>query len=562
MFHTACAGKTMAYWLPGGGAGKEGMNALIAQLPGAIAAIPAAPDFFDVVIMSDSTNDAGTAVTPETFLTNFTTMYDYMVSQGWIDTRYTRWFQLEAPQVYPAYAAGWLGLQYLSNAYGERVQILSSVDLPVAVDNTHFAPFALQLFGVNAADSTLSGLTPKSLVRPGSYVETLAPVIGADMDCGGFDLLNVDTIAAPAPGDILKFSVENTAAYNMEYNYISAAGLNTTALTMGGQNGAFYFSRMNAGAGYPAHHFLTTNTLTGSSSIAAFSHNGLANAVTISRTGLLHTEGGITTDGEIISVGEIAHTGQFTTDYLSSGIVTSIAPFVAADTFTSATGEFGSSVANGASAIGFEFDTINNFTTSGAKLASWKNATVEKASIDKDGIITCSVISAGSADFNSNLFGYCFTNLPFAAPTGYKNLTANGASAVCHKFDTAVAYTTTAKLVNWSNNTTEKAYINQAGSLGLAGGFRAAYVTKTANYTATVNDFTVEFTSGTNTFTLFKCATDTTGQIIIAINNSGNNLTFATTGGDSITGGVLPDGQTRAYQSNGSSAWRPIFEYS
>lgn len=47
-------------------------------------------------------------------------------------------------------------------------------------------------------------------------------------------------------------------------------------------------------------------------------------------------------------------------------------------------GDYFSYKADGATAVGFNYDTLS-FTTSGAKLASWKNATIEKASIDKDG---------------------------------------------------------------------------------------------------------------------------------------------------------------------------------
>jgi len=46
-----------------------------------------------------------------------------------------------------------------------------------------------------------------------------------------------------------------------------------------------------------------------------------------------------------------------------------------------------SGVADGASAIGFTFNTTNNYSTSGAKLLSVQNATSEKFSIDKDGHI-------------------------------------------------------------------------------------------------------------------------------------------------------------------------------
>jgi len=56
-----------------------------------------------------------------------------------------------------------------------------------------------------------------------------------------------------------------------------------------------------------------------------------------------------------------------------------------------------SEVADGASAVAFDYDTDNAYSTAGAKLASWKNATVEKAYIDKDGNIRGNVIFLSGA---------------------------------------------------------------------------------------------------------------------------------------------------------------------
>lgn len=50
-----------------------------------------------------------------------------------------------------------------------------------------------------------------------------------------------------------------------------------------------------------------------------------------------------------------------------------------------ATTRYSSGEADGASAIGHTFDTVATLSNSGAKIASWKNATSEKAYLDKDG---------------------------------------------------------------------------------------------------------------------------------------------------------------------------------
>ena len=53
-------------------------------------------------------------------------------------------------------------------------------------------------------------------------------------------------------------------------------------------------------------------------------------------------------------------------------------------------------VADGASAVGLILEHVNALTTSGAKLVSFCNATVEKASIDKDGKIACVGLDVGT----------------------------------------------------------------------------------------------------------------------------------------------------------------------
>ena len=47
--------------------------------------------------------------------------------------------------------------------------------------------------------------------------------------------------------------------------------------------------------------------------------------------------------------------------------------------------KFRTSINDGASALGYQFDTLNSLSTSGAKLVAFKNGGTEKASIDKDG---------------------------------------------------------------------------------------------------------------------------------------------------------------------------------
>lgn len=84
------------------------------------------------------------------------------------------------------------------------------------------------------------------------------------------------------------------------------------------------------------------------------------------------------------------------------------------------------------------------------------------------------------------------------------------------------------------SNGSEIIRINTSGSVGIGttspnstthvnGSFSTAYVAKTANYTLTSSDYTVEVTSGTNTQTL-PTAVGITGRIYV-ITNSGSGVT-------------------------------------
>jgi len=91
--------------------------------------------------------------------------------------------------------------------------------------------------------------------------------------------------------------------------------------------------------------------------------------------------------------------------------------------------------------------------------------------------------------------------------------------------------------------------------LSVYGSFATAYIAKTANYTATISDYTIHFTSGTSTFTL-PTAVGITGRIYVTRNDSGNTLTLATTSSETIDGsapGTQATGTVKQYQSTGTN---------
>jgi hypothetical protein len=66
----------------------------------------------------------------------------------------------------------------------------------------------------------------------------------------------------------------------------------------------------------------------------------------------------------------------------------------ASATTTLDTGSLTSNVANGATAVGFALNTANTFSTSGAKITSFRTGGTEKAYVDKDGVLGVAKIAA------------------------------------------------------------------------------------------------------------------------------------------------------------------------
>ena len=155
-------------------------------------------------------------------------------------------------------------------------------------------------------------------------------------------------------GSPITLRIDGTSARDLDYYSEGGLLANTvTSLVMGSTNGAWISSRMSAGAGFPAIRLVASNTLTGSSSVLAAGDVANIDLLTLSRTGLLHTEGGYSTDGD----------------------------------FNTTVGTFVSSVANGGSAVAFDLDTGVAYTTT-AKLLRLRNNGTEVVSFGQAGDAT------------------------------------------------------------------------------------------------------------------------------------------------------------------------------
>lgn len=136
-----------------------------------------------------------------------------------------------------------------------------------------------------------------------------------------------------------------------------------------------------------------------------------ANPITLNTTALTFTQFGAAGSAAWVSAG-----GQFLAD---------TAVIQAGDYFY-----YDSRVANGATAIGHRFDTENALSTAGAKIASFQTNSVEKAYIDKDGLINSpfsqglSIGASGSIRFGSFDSGASTANM--TAGSGSISVRNNG----------------------------------------------------------------------------------------------------------------------------------------
>lgn len=159
-------GKTTEYYQSGGGAGKEGMNAIDLHLPTALASIPGSPTKVDYVMISIGGNDVNTGISDDDFVTNWEAMYAHLISEGYIEEGYTQTFQMEMPLSFAPYTPGaWHGYELLANRQKPDVHFLSSAGYDTS-DTVHYVPAAMNSMGKISADTALLGNKPTHFVSP------------------------------------------------------------------------------------------------------------------------------------------------------------------------------------------------------------------------------------------------------------------------------------------------------------------------------------------------------------------------------------------------------------
>lgn len=444
--------------------------------------------------------DSDRARNYEDYVADGLTLRTYLETKG-CDRNDTQWLIMQYS--YSGYSTYWAGQEAFYHALGNQAQFISSADYDTSLSylGIHFNGDQQRHRARLAALAALAGPSPKAPfsreMREMSWLRGARSQVANGASAVAYNLDTVNNLTTSGAllmrlrnAGVTKLSVDKDG--NTVVGNLTAAALILSGLTTGPGT---HLSTVADGASAAGHVLDTPAYATAGAKLLSVRNNAVEKAY-------------IDHEGNILGLHFQSSDGSFSSNF-GGLFVTNRA--LQALSVKSTSGAWGTSVANGASAVGHVMDTPP-YTTAGAKLLSIRNNTVEKLSVDKDGILLAGNLGLADNSFNTNFLGFLYSSRPVLAPS--------------HK-----------------------------------GGIHADYVTKTGNYTSTNDNATVHYLSGTNTHTFHKAAAANIGQIIVLINSTGNNLSTATTSGDAITGGVLPTDQARAYQSNGSNGWYPIFEY-
>lgn len=246
---------------------------------------------------------------------------------------------------------------------------------------------------------------------------------------------------------------------------------------------------------------------------------------------------------------------------------------------TYTTGSFVILSASSLSVTGSATFATASFTTASFTSADFINLTVTNLTAANQSVtnLTASNLTVSSGNFTSaNFTNLTASNASFSSGSftsanfvnlSTTNLTASYANITSGGFNSANFTNLTASAASVTSGTfyslvvTNLVVVSSASVPGLgtvgSGGSTWSLVQKTANYTATSNDYTIECTSGTFTVTL-PTAVSISGKVYVIKNSGSGQISIATTSSqtiDAYTSGVrkLNQYDSLIVQSNGSN---------
>ena len=217
-------------------------------------------------------------------------------------------------------------------------------------------------------------------------------------------------------------------------------------------------------AGYvSAPNFYVTNSFVSSVALGApsatFSAAINTNAITFSVDGARLRLGAPTNAYFYCDGYSIVTPGPLATTQLSLNGLVSIYDGGSSTTF------YQSYKPDGVSAVAHKFGTAYNLAQPTARIITFENNGVEKASIDGTGNFYCAAFTGTSFNITSSLSVYVQTSNLL-----YESYIANSASAIGHRLGTAVSFSTAgAKIATFENAGVVVAYIDKDGGADFSG---------------------------------------------------------------------------------------------
>jgi hypothetical protein len=477
------------------GAGNDSVAAALADMN---AITGGSKTFVDIVICSLGANDINSLNTSgPAWYTTWRSIYDAMVSAGWYNEDYSQYFHIENvnnsnANMVARYKPGWTGYALMLANTNDRVQLITSIGAETeSPTGLHYTGDQYDRFGITVANKAMACPPAKPAVRENTYLSKLLPVLGGNMDQAGFSI---------SGGDV------NTTGFAFR-----GTNLISTAAATGGVDVGFTFDSVNDFSTLGDQLYVWKTA--GVEAASIYGNGGFASK----------NAGGY----------------RFFTGYLGS-ITLMNEPIV----YGSAV-NFKSSVANGAGAVSYSYDTNGITLTAGAYLAQWKNNTGLRISFAHDGGATfAGTVSAAALSSNSML----------------ATTPVTGAVDVAHIFDTTFDFSTLGdQLYVWKTAGVEVASIYGNGGFASKNGVNARFQTGYLGSITLMNEpiiygasvtYTSLVASGGDAFSYKTNGAYSAGNLSVWKNNTDIKVTFSQLGAPGFWGVTPPTTRPTANTGN------------
>jgi len=166
LYQCAAGGTTADFW-----ANDDGWDTLLRTIPAALAAIPGAPTYFDIIYISLGPNDCNQDFTAEQFYTNMKALRTKMIAQGWWVPNTTRIALMDLPRngsvsgAAGDYPDTWEGINYVLARFNDRIGMINSIGMTYEpIFPVHYLPPSYTSMGLRTGELLLADIPKQQAV--------------------------------------------------------------------------------------------------------------------------------------------------------------------------------------------------------------------------------------------------------------------------------------------------------------------------------------------------------------------------------------------------------------